>query len=382
MCRVPLSGSSLCRIPAGARAVRFAFAALSYRAPERVVCSTRLERDGKRVVEDQGHRREVVYELLPPGDYALRINAANEAGIWSGQGVQIRFRMEPFYWQTFWFRAGIGALLLAVVFGVAGYWVYHDRLISRLAMAEHDHQAALDRAQAAEALRLSESRRQKAEAEAEWRRQRDAVVRDVHDGIGGLAANLQMTASLALHASESDSRQQHLQILHALARETQGEVRGLMSTLEADVLDCGSVADEFRRYGRLMLGPHGVDLAVDCPEPDAVLAPDPTRALGLFRIYKEAIANIVKHAHARSVQVRLETTAGRLRLEIADDGAGLPETLRAGRGLLSMRRRADDLGGRVEIISGPGLRLICELPWLAEPAPPPNPPAGTSEGHS
>ena len=70
-------------------------------------------------------------------------------------------------------------------------------------------------------------------------------------------------------------------------------------------------------------------------------------ATTVFRIFQEAMTNIVRHASARHVVVELGLDCGRLRLSISDDGVGLrePPTRTGALGLLGMRERAKQLGG-------------------------------------
>ncbi|MFM8418602.1 MAG: ATP-binding protein, partial [Verrucomicrobiota bacterium] len=336
---------------------------LNYAAPDQVLVRTRLERDGELLVEHHGPERAASYELLPPGRYSVSITAANEDGVPAPEAIRARFEIGPFFWQTTWFRLGLGLAGLGLVLGAAGYWVRHVRLAAKLALAERDRVAALEGAEKAEALRRSEVRREKAEAEAEWRRQREAVLRDVHDGVGGLVANLHMTTSLALRAPDAAEQRAQIQHLDAMAHEALLEVRSLMDALEVQVADVEGVAGEFERYGNLVLGPHGIRLAVSAEMEDGCPQACGPLFLGLFRIVKEALANVVKHSGASSVEVRVVASRDGLVLAIGDDGRGLLPGCGKGRGLLSMRRRAEELGGKMTLDSGAGLRLQFSVPW-------------------
>lgn len=360
---VPWSEGVEIRLPAGSRAVRVAFSALNYAAPDQVLVRTRLERDGELLVEHHGPERAASYELLPPGRYSVYVTAANEDGVPASTAIRARFVIDPYLWQTTWFRLGLGLAGVGLVLGAAGYWVRHVRLAAKLALAERDRVAALESAEKAEALRQSEVRREKAEAEAEWRRQREAVLRDVHDGVGGLVANLQMTTSLALHAPDAAGQRAQIQHLDAMAHEALLEVRSLMDALEVQVADVECLAGEFERYGNLVLGPHGIRLRVSAEAKGGCSRACGPLFLGLFRIVKEALANVVKHSGATSVEVRVVASHEGLSLAIGDDGRGLPDGGRTGRGLLSMRRRAEELGGKMTLDSGGGLRLHFVVPW-------------------
>jgi two-component system sensor histidine kinase UhpB len=98
----------------------------------------------------------------------------------------------------------------------------------------------------------------------------------------------------------------------------------------------------------------------------------PEQAIAVFRICQEALNNVAKYAAARSVEIRLRAQAGRLVLDIGDDGRGIaPADLnRPDRfGLRGMRERALSLGGTVDIrgTPGAGTAISVNLP-LARPA--------------
>jgi signal transduction histidine kinase len=85
-----------------------------------------------------------------------------------------------------------------------------------------------------------------------------------------------------------------------------------------------------------------------------------------YRIVSEALMNVVRHADARTCTIRLAMceAEGVLRVEVVDDGKGIPAEHRAGVGLRSMRERAGELGGSASIASDPhgGTRVEVELP--------------------
>jgi signal transduction histidine kinase len=92
-----------------------------------------------------------------------------------------------------------------------------------------------------------------------------------------------------------------------------------------------------------------------------------------YRIAQEALTNVVRHAAARSSTVRLAIEDGALRVEVRDDGVGMPgpqadHTGHVGVGLTSMRERATELGG--SLVVGPlpegGTRVLARLPLPEE----------------
>jgi signal transduction histidine kinase len=83
----------------------------------------------------------------------------------------------------------------------------------------------------------------------------------------------------------------------------------------------------------------------------------------VYYVVSEALTNIVKHAHAQSVTIEVETTDSALRVAIADDGVGGARVGR-GSGLEGLVDRVEALGGRLEIDSPPdgGTRILAVLP--------------------
>ena len=91
--------------------------------------------------------------------------------------------------------------------------------------------------------------------------------------------------------------------------------------------------------------------------------------MATYRIVSESLANVVRHAHATRCTVRLAVEAGGLAVEVLDDGSGIGEDVRAGVGLLSLRERAEELGGHAEVTAGVprGTRVRALLPLTGQP---------------
>ncbi|MFF2521053.1 PAS domain-containing sensor histidine kinase [Streptomyces liangshanensis] len=99
--------------------------------------------------------------------------------------------------------------------------------------------------------------------------------------------------------------------------------------------------------------------------------PGPETAVTIFRIVQEALLNVYKHAGARSVEVRVESSDGGIVTSVADDGNGEPLARDAGRehfGIVEMRERAETAGGWWSIRSRPGTGTTVEF-WVPNPPP-------------
>jgi signal transduction histidine kinase len=100
----------------------------------------------------------------------------------------------------------------------------------------------------------------------------------------------------------------------------------------------------------------------DPADPDAALSPELETTV--YRLVQESLANVVKHACATTVHVRIAAADGRLLVEVIDDGRGFdPEAGTAGFGLAGMRERVYLAGGELEITPAEtGTTVRCTLP--------------------
>ncbi len=217
-------------------------------------------------------------------------------------------------------------------------------------------------------LRVLENSRATAE-------ERERISRDLHDGLGGIATNISLLSDMAqLENSAPDIRKKLVQISE-LSRESLDEIRGFMRNLDDAEGNWHSVAADMRLLGHKLLEPHAVafhfsaSLSPDLPNAVSMLR------LNLFRIYREALINVIKHAQAKNVNVKIEITSQQLSLEIEDDGIGLMNLQNDGeinsRGLSNLHARALSLGGTLSLRSastqrmehtGTHLRLQVPLP--------------------
>jgi signal transduction histidine kinase len=197
---------------------------------------------------------------------------------------------------------------------------------------------------------------------AEQRAFRAKLARDLHDEIGSnLAAIAVISESAALQpeAPPGDLRE-----IHRIARESSDAMREVLWVIGAREEAGGNLADLLRQTASRMLP----RLEVRWESLPEVLGADwPTgMRRHVFLVFKEALANIARHAHARRVTLRVRLGTDAVELEIADDGRGFdPASAHAGLGLRHMRERAAAIKGDCTIQSGPGgttLRLRVPLP--------------------
>ena len=147
-----------------------------------------------------------------------------------------------------------------------------------------------------------------------------------------------------------------------LSHEGISEIRCFLQGLDTREMSWRTLAAELRNQGTGLLGPHNIAFDLksamekDCEQPGSLLW------VNLIKIYKETLTNVVKHANASSVAVMLQVSAHRFLLTIQDNGSGGEVRRGKGRGLANMQRRAGELGGTVDVVSGKGTRVRVEIP--------------------
>ena len=181
-------------------------------------------------------------------------------------------------------------------------------------------------------------------------------IRDLHDGLGAISANVGLLAERGRREAQQDGKDALFGRISHLAQETSLEVRSLMDSMETSTVGWGEIIENCRCRAALAFDPVGVrwDVTVSGSIPDSTV---PSLAgLSLLRLFREATNNILKHAHARSVCIHLQFTPERCGIAFQDDGCGFhPDPARPGRGLKNMRQRVEEMGGTMRLETG-----LCE----------------------
>lgn len=240
-------------------------------------------------------------------------------------------------------------------------------------------------------VRLAAAAMLNAELSAELQRIRENLVvareeersrlrRELHDGLGPLLGGVKLRLETARNLAER-SPSASLDLLDAAiddSAEVIVEIRRLVHDLRPPALDDLGLARAVEQQAeRLSGGPLSIEVQADVPRRLPAAA-----EVAAYRIASEALTNVVRHADAKRAVVRLALDAAprSLVVEVEDDGHGMPDAPVPGVGLHSLRDRASELGGRLELLprDGGGTLVRARLP-LADPVVPPAPAAALKE---
>jgi signal transduction histidine kinase len=270
-----------------------------------------------------GAQRSVSYYGIRPGDYQLEVVARNSDGILGEPNTLLALTVEPYWWETLWFRVGgpfvgVGGLLFAILF-------------------------FLRRRQRFQIERL--------ELQQATEKERARIAADLHDEMG---SNLTQIGLLCEKAGEDlahpelaqDYLNKAVANSHMLSEQLDAVVWAVNpanDTLEGFIEYLGEYAQEFLTLANIRLrfaGPEELPL---------INFPSASRHQ-LFLSVKEALHNVVKHAAATLVTLRIRLEPGNVVVEVEDDGKGMVASqLGIGAdGLGNMAKRMERLKGNCE----------------------------------
>jgi len=195
--------------------------------------------------------------------------------------------------------------------------------------------------------------------------ERQKLARELHDSVSQALYGIALGAHTARTLLERDPGlvAEPLAYILSLAKAGLAEMRALIFELRPESLETEGLVSAISKQAAAVQARHDVPVETDmCEEPDLPLKAKQE----LYRVAQEALHNIIKHAGASRVNVRLGRTAEVIILEIRDNGRGFDPlgSFPGHLGLRSMQERVSHLGGRLQIESAPGqgTHILTQVP--------------------
>lgn len=198
--------------------------------------------------------------------------------------------------------------------------------------------------------------------------ERRRIARQLHDTTAQNLAVLRVNLS-RISRSADPAIKSSVDESIALTDQSIMEIRTLSYLLHPPLIDEAGLLPSLRWFARGFEERSGIKVTLDAPQELDRLPAELETAL--FRIVQEALTNIQRHSGSASAHIRVGRDQQSLRLEVVDEGNGLPKHLRqqgealaaAGVGIAGMQQRVKELGGRMQIESqDTGTRIAVTLP--------------------
>jgi ligand-binding sensor domain-containing protein/signal transduction histidine kinase len=303
-------------------------AVTTFAPPETIAFRHRLEgRDGDWVETGADHR--IRYPQLGPGRYRLLVAARGRRGGWGPVAASTILEIRPLFHRTPAFVLACAAALLLL--GLVAHRLRVGRLHAGL-------QAAIA--------------------------ERTRIAREIHDTLAQafVAMSVQLECiDQAVKKNDPAILGRHLASARQVVKDSLEEARRSVWVLRPQALDRGLVAAIETLVQRLS---GNTVVALDVTGPPRPL--QPTAEANILRMAQEAVANAYRHAGAGRIEVHLAYAPRAITLSVRDDGTGLSPVVapELGQGMIGLRERTRELGGRLTIDSAPGrgTTILVEIP--------------------
>jgi len=264
----------------------------------------------------------VNYAALNGGKYRFLVKAVTSEGVESASPAGIDFTVLPPVWRRWWFESLAVALAAALVFAAHRYRVTQMVNLERM---------------------------------------RTAIATDLHDDIGGSLSQIAVLSEVARAGVNGENRrtQESLQRVAVLARELVDSLGDVVWSIRTVPDGLDSLVGRMREFALDLLAGQGIDFELRSPPAGHSVQHLTLQARRhLFLMFKECIHNVSRHSGCTAVKAELEVVDREILLTVADNGRGwnpveVPPS-KGGNGIPGMRRRAETLGGSLQIVSKPG----------------------------
>jgi len=304
-------------------------------------------------------QRTVTYANLNPGSYRFLVRAVSADGIASRRPATVSFRILPPIWLRWWFLTAAGLVTLSLF---ALFYRYRTARLREVNMALAEAKHAEERLGMAREERL-----------AELARVRTRIATDLHDDIGASLTQIAVLSEVAQKGLPgNDAVIAPLQSIALVSNELVDTMSDIVWAINPRKDRLQDLIQRMRRFASDVLPAKGIQFEFHAPSlaPEIPIGANARR--DVFLIFKESLANIVKHSGAGRVRIAFEFSDTHLALTIHDDGKGFEAAAlpygsaggAGGHGIYSMRKRAAEMNGRFDIASdiGQGTTMTFRLP--------------------
>lgn len=277
--------------------------------------------------QEAGDRRVTHYTNLNPGSYEFQIRACDHRGVWGPIDRQLRFKIRPHIYQTWWFYVSMVALVVLIGYGIQ---FYRLRIQHRIWELEKQHALEKERAR---------------------------IAKDMHDDLGARLTQLGMISELVESPGFQPDPEGTRRIpkVSQLAREAVRSLDEIVWAVSPGKNSLDQLAGYLVQTAQDFIAPSGVRFELVMPSSIPPLPLTTEMRHNVFLVSKEALNNAMKHAGARCIRLEFVFTTEEASFVISDDGRGfvVQDASHSGNGLANMRKRAESVGASFDLRSQP-----------------------------
>lgn len=299
-----------------------AFIGLNFTAPDQLYYRYKLTG-----LEEQWQRTKntsLRYPSLPPGEYTFQVQAVNSNGLISEEIAQIRFKVNPPYYQNAWFWIGV-----LILIGWVLYLIRRTAKVTKLVDME---------------------------------RMRVRIASDLHDDVGASLTEIALQSDFLLAGTIQKELNEPLTQIGRQCRKIVGSLDDIVWSIDARNDSLGDLTDRIQDYALAILDMAQFDIqyAFDSLPMDKKI-PVEIRE-NTYLIIKEALNNVVKYSNGDRVSIGLALLESTLYAEVSDNGSDVNHTKKTGHGLRNMEMRAQRMNGILTIDNEKGFSVSIKIP--------------------
>lgn len=302
------------------------FAALNFNQPQRNRYAYQLEGfNADWVYTDLNF---VTYTNLGKGDYVFRVKAANNDGVWNETGARILVRVIPPWSGRWYFQLGMAGVLGLILLSIYYYRLHQRRRLEAF---------------------------------------RESLARDLHDEMGSTLSSIRFFSEFARQQTEADLPQVTaiLQRISQSASDLSESMQDIIWAMKRRNDQLDDLAARMTEFGLRLLESRDITFRTHIGPDFSGKSLSPEVKRNLYLIFKEAVNNAAKYAEATEVELFLAYRKGLLLMKLSDNGKGFDADSclqrQEGNGLQNMRKRAEEIGGKLEIQAAEGAGTSIEL---------------------
>jgi signal transduction histidine kinase len=273
---------------------------------------------------------------LSPGKYNLIVRAFFPSNIYAAAEMNYSFKIAPPWWATWWFKGLVGLFVLFAC--ILAIRIYYNRRFQA-------QRAALEKEQAI-------------------KNERTRIATDMHDDLGaGLSRIKFLSETIGIKKQTQQPIEEDIGKIREYSHEMIDKMGEIVWALNEKNDSLSDLLSYTRVYAMEYLSQNGIKCTLDIPDelPQVPVTGEFRR--NIYLTVKEALHNVVKHAHASGVVIKIHA-ADILEIIIEDNGTGFKkdDTRPFSNGLTNMEARVKVIGGEFLVVNGKGTQIKITVP--------------------
>ena len=260
--------------------------------------------------------RNFVSYHLTPGSYVFKAEARNSFGQWSSRPATFAFLIPAPFWSRWWFIGGVILLLAIFLFLLYRYRVHQALKLERL---------------------------------------RHRISTDLHDDIGSTLSSISILSEIASRETNGLQSGNMMQEIKHSSVSLMEKMDDIVWSINPNNDSIENLMLRIKRFASKLLEAKDIDYTIDIAPSIQKIKLDMESRQHIYLIMKEAINNQVKYSNCTRSYIGVRYDQNHLQIEITDNGQGFNDhACPQGNGMLSMKSRAQVIGGVLEVITKPG----------------------------